>query len=75
MPTCDRLFDVIRTLAPELDTGAILDGVLKAARELTGARYAAPGIPTSDRRELARFLTDGLGEETQRAIGPGPHPR
>ncbi len=56
----------------ELDTEAILDGVLKAARELTGARYAALGILAVDRRELERFLTDGLDEATLRAIGPPP---
>jgi hypothetical protein len=45
----------------ELDQRAVLDRVLQAAREITGARYAALGILNEQRSELEQFLTFGRG--------------
>lgn len=70
-----RLLDVGRTLVTELDQRAVLDLVLEAAREITGARYAALGILNDQRSELAQFLTLGVDDETHRAIGNLPRGR
>jgi signal transduction histidine kinase len=50
----------------------VLEQVLEASRELTGARYAALGVLDETRGELARFLTLGIDEATRREIGPLP---
>lgn len=70
-----RLIDVGRGLLSELDIDVVLDRVLETAAELTGARYAALGILDDDRRELGRFITRGIDEETHRAIGDLPRGR
>ena len=45
-------------------------GSWTAARELTGARYAALGVLNETRTELAEFLTlRGFDDATHRAIG------
>ena len=60
-------------LAENLDVETILQRVLEAARDITGARYAALGVLRSDRSGLERFMTLGMDEATERAIGA--HPR
>lgn len=70
-----RLIDVGRSLLGELRLEVILDRVLEAARDLTGARYAALGILDADKRELARFVTRGIDEAAHRAIGDLPRGR
>jgi len=59
----------------DLDLDVVLDRVLAAAQDLTGARYAAVGVLDDSRRELARFLTRGVDEETRAAIGSLPRGR
>jgi signal transduction histidine kinase len=63
---------VARSVLEQLDIDQVLDRVLDAARELTGARYAALGVLDESRNELARFLTRGIDEAQRRAIGPLP---
>ena len=58
-----------------LTTTVLLNRLLDVAREMTGARYAAIGVLDEDRRELARFVTSGVDEETRRAIGDLPRGR
>jgi signal transduction histidine kinase len=70
-----RLLDVGRLLVAEHQTDVVLELVLDAARELTGARYAALGVLDRERRTLDRFITAGVDEETRRAIGELPHGR
>ena len=67
-----RLIAFGRALTSELDLDAVLDLVLAAARELTGARYAALGVLDEERRGLSQFLTSGVDDETRRAIGDLP---
>ncbi|HVW19435.1 MAG TPA: GAF domain-containing sensor histidine kinase [Solirubrobacteraceae bacterium] len=64
-----------RSLVSELRVGDLLPRVLEAARELTGARYAAIGVLDPDGRELEQFLYVGIDEETARQIGPLPRGR
>jgi len=70
-----QLLDVGRVLVSDLDVRAILDRVLNAAREITGAKYAALGVLDETRTELAEFLTVGIGPATRRAIGDTPRGR
>ena len=67
-----RLLDVGRSLVSQLDLEAVLDRVLEAARDLTGARYAALGILSPDRKGLDRFITLGVDDETRARIGHLP---
>jgi GAF domain-containing protein len=67
-----RLVDVGRALLAELDPEAVLERVLTTAAEVTGARYAAVGVLDESRRELERFITHGLDDDTRRAIGGLP---
>ena len=69
------LLDIGTSIVAELDSEAVLQRVLDAGRELTGARYAAIGILNSERTELERFLTAGIDDSTRRAIGDLPRGR
>src|SRR5262245_48591255 len=68
----ERLLAVGRSMVSKRDPEAVLDDVLEAARELTGARYAALGTLAPDRNELDRFLFVGIDEETRERIGRLP---
>jgi signal transduction histidine kinase len=70
-----RLIEVGRTVVSELDLESVLALVLDAARELTGARYAAVGILNADRNGLERFITSGVDDETRKRIGNLPDGR
>jgi signal transduction histidine kinase len=70
-----RLLDVGRDLVSELDLEVVLERVLEAARELTGAQYAALGVLDESRSGLERFLTVGIDDETHGAIGDLPQGR
>jgi signal transduction histidine kinase len=63
---------VAQGVLEQLDLEVVLDRVLEAARELTGARYAALGVLDSTRDHLERFLTLGIDDDTRRSIGPLP---
>lgn len=63
---------VARSVLEQLDVEQVLERVLDAARELTGARYAALGVLDESRDGLARFLTRGIDEEQRREIGSLP---
>jgi signal transduction histidine kinase len=67
--------DLARGVLSELDLDVVLDRVLESAQQLTGARYAAVGVLSDTKDELARFLTRGVDAETQAAIGPLPRGR
>ena len=70
-----RLVEVGSALLSELDLEVVLRSVVEAARDLTGAEYAALGVLDSDRRELERFIYLGIDDETRREIGPLPRGR
>jgi two-component system, NarL family, sensor histidine kinase DevS len=71
-PHSERLLEVARELVSELDLEAVLARVLDAARELTGARYAALGILDERKDQLERFLHRGIDEERRRRLGSLP---
>lgn len=67
-----RLIDVGRSLVSDLDLESLLHTLLEAARDLTGARYAALGVLDEDHDQLERFLAVGIGERERRLIGDPP---
>ncbi len=69
------ILDVARSVLSELDLDVVLQRVLDAAQELTGARYAAVGVLDEGRTGLARFLTRGLDDSSHAAIGSLPRGR
>jgi signal transduction histidine kinase len=71
-PVENGVLAVARGVLEELDVEQVLARILDAARELTGARYAALGLLDPTRTHLERFLTAGIDEEGRRRIGPPP---
>ncbi len=74
-PRVRPLFDAARSLVSELEPDAVLEELLTAATEFTGARYAAIGVLDGDRVELERFITRGIDEEGRNEIGDLPRGR
>jgi signal transduction histidine kinase len=70
-----RLMQAGPWLFTELDLTTLLDRLLTTAREVTGARYAALGVLDERRRELQEFLTQGLSQTEEAAIGARPRGR
>jgi signal transduction histidine kinase len=54
-----RLLDAGRSLVSDLELDGVLDRLLHAAADVTGARYAALGILGPGREQLERFVTLG----------------
>ena len=71
----EQLLEVGRAIVSELDPEAVFRRVLDAARDLTGAKYAALGVLNEDKSGLERFVNSGIDEETRREIGPLPRGR
>jgi len=67
-----RLVEVGRSLVSNLDLEAVLQSVLEAARDLTGARYAALGVLNDRGDGLERFLTVGIDGAARARIGDLP---
>ena len=70
-----RLLEVGQKLVSELDPEAVLTRIIEEARAVTGARYAALGVLDEQRTELERFITTGIDDATQHAIGNLPRGR
>jgi signal transduction histidine kinase len=74
----DRLRAIVDAgvaLASELSFDAVLQRIVEAAAELTGARYAALGVIDPSGRSLEKFVVTGIDAETQAAIGDLPRGR
>jgi signal transduction histidine kinase len=74
----NRLRALVETgvaITSELSLDALLQRLVEAASELTGARYAALGVIDGSGSELERFLTTGIDAETHAAIGDLPRGR
>jgi len=69
------LLDAGRALTSELSLDALLQRLVQAAADLTGARYAALGVIDRSGQELERFVTTGIDAETHAAIGDLPRGR
>ena len=66
-----ELSEAVLAVTRHLDTSAVLRTILRTARELVGAQYAALGVPDGA-GSFARFLVEGVSDEQWRAIGPLP---
>jgi signal transduction histidine kinase len=69
------LVDAGVALASELSIDAVLQKIVEAAAELTGARYAALGVLDESGHGLERFVFTGIDAETEAAIGHVPRGR
>jgi signal transduction histidine kinase len=63
------------TISSELSLEGLLQRLIEAAAELTGAQYAALGVIDRSGSELERFLTTGIDADLQAAIGDLPRGR
>jgi len=75
VPESDRLralLDAGIALSSELSLDGVLQKIVEAAAELTGARYAALGVIDPTGQSLERFVVTGIDEETHAAIGDLP---
>jgi signal transduction histidine kinase len=69
------LLDAIAAVSGELSLDAVLQRLVEAAVELTGARYGALGVIDRCGSQLERFITTGIDEQARAAIGDPPHGR
>jgi len=69
------LVDAGVALTSELSLDALLQKLVEAAAELTGARYAALGVIDRSGTALERFVTHGVTAEEHAAIGTLPSGR
>jgi two-component system, NarL family, sensor histidine kinase DevS len=69
------LLDAGIAITSELSLDAVLQRIVEAAAQLTGARYAALGVIDSSGTSLERFVTHGVDEETRERIGGLPRGR
>jgi signal transduction histidine kinase len=69
------LLDATMAIGSELSFESLLQRLVTTAADLTGARYAALGVIDPTGRELERFLTYGIDDETHAAIGELPRGR
>ena len=67
-----HLLDAIISVGSELSLPVVLRRIVEAATVLVGARYGALGVLDETGTGLSEFLTTGLDEETEAAIGPLP---
>lgn len=66
------LVEAVRRLTAEPDLDRLLAELTEAARQLTGARYAALGLLGTDDPPIASFRASGMDAATQAAIGSPP---
>ena len=66
-----QVSQVVLAVARQLSTRDVLEMIVRSARSLVNARYAALGVP-DDQGSFAEFVTDGISEREQKAIGPVP---
>jgi signal transduction histidine kinase len=63
--------EAVLAVSRQLSMRDALAVIVRSARTLVGARYAALGVP-DDRGSFAEFVVDGMSLAQQRAIGPLP---
>jgi len=66
-----QVSEVVLAVARQLSTRDVLQVIVRSARSLVNARYAALGVP-DDQGSFAEFVVDGMSERQQKAIGPIP---
>jgi signal transduction histidine kinase len=70
----DELYQVsqaVLSVTRQMPVRDVLQVIVRSARTLVGARYAALGVP-DEGDSFAEFVVDGISAAEQRAIGPLP---
>jgi signal transduction histidine kinase len=70
-PAIEALSDAIGAVAGTLEIEAVLQLIVDRVRALVGARYAALGT-VSDQRRIERFITSGISAEQRARLGAPP---
>ncbi len=66
-----RVSQVVLSVTRQMCVRDVLQVIVRSARSLAGARYAALGVP-GPRGSFAEFIVDGISDRQWRAIGPLP---
>jgi signal transduction histidine kinase len=66
-----QLSQVVLAVTRQLSVHDVLQVIVRSARSLVDAKYAAIGVP-DDSGSFAEFVVDGIPERQRRAIGPLP---
>jgi signal transduction histidine kinase len=66
-----QVSEVVLAVTAQRSTRDVLQMIVRSARSLVNARYAALGVP-DDQGSFAEFVVDGISERQQKAIGPIP---
>jgi signal transduction histidine kinase len=67
----ERVSEVVLAVARQLSVRDVLKMIVRSARTLAQARYAALGVP-DDQGSFAEFVVDGISARQQAEIGPLP---
>ena len=67
----ESMSETVLAIAAEREVEPMLRRLVRSARELSGARYAALGIPDGQ-GAFAQFITTGMSDELIAAMGPLP---
>jgi signal transduction histidine kinase len=67
----EAISDAVLAIAAEREVEPVLRRLVRAARELASARYAALGIPDGQ-GAFAQFITEGMSDDLIAAMGPLP---
>jgi len=67
-----RLLDAALLLEADLSLPTLLHHFVEEACSMTSARYGALGVLSEDRTSLSEFVTVGVSQEQERAIGHRP---
>ena len=67
------LLDAVMAISADLDLTDVLSRIVRCACELVDARYGALGVLGADGEHLVEFVSKGLSEEEQEAVGEPPH--
>jgi signal transduction histidine kinase len=67
----EQISQVVLAVASQLSVRDVLQMIVRSARSLAGARYAALGVP-DDNGSFAEFVVDGISARQQAEIGPLP---
>jgi signal transduction histidine kinase len=66
-----RVSQVVLSVTRQMGVRDVLQVIVRSARSLAGARYAALGVPDAH-GSFAQFIVDGISDSQWRAIGPLP---
>ena len=70
-PLFRTMNEAVLAIAGELSADAVLEQLADASRDLTGARYAAIGVP-DDEGGFAKFVPSGMSDKQWDALGELP---